>query len=78
MNQVVEDINKAVRKTDGWKTYLLCVAGIAVILVNHFVATVPGTSGDSAEWLNNIYQLLLVMTGRRALSEVGKPSATGT
>jgi hypothetical protein len=68
-----EAFKKVLAATDGWKTYALCIAGIIVVLLDQFVTTVPGTGGGSPEWLTSIFQLVLVMTGRRALSEL-KPS----
>lgn len=55
---------------NGYKTYILCALGVLIILVNHFVGQVPGTPSDSPDWLSQIYQLLLVATGRSALSKM--------
>lgn len=53
----------------GKKTYIAAGVGILAVFVNHFVH-VPGMSNDPANWLNDIYSLILVLTGRAALARI--------
>ena len=55
---------------DGYKTYILAAIGVLVILANHFLGPVPGTPGDSANWLSDIWAMLLVAAGRSAVNKI--------
>lgn len=55
---------------DGYKVYVTCGVGIAAILLNHFgVYQIPGVTFNDADWLNNIWALVLVMAGRSAMPD---------
>ena len=60
----------------GKKTYLSVALGIAVILANHFLGiSIPGVQLNDAEWMTNIWQLILVATGRSAMTAVSNSPA---
>lgn len=55
---------------DGYKVYATCIVGIAAILINHFeVYQIPGVQFNDANWLDNIWSLVLVMAGRSAMPD---------
>lgn len=64
-------MSNVLQAVDGYKTYILCAVGIVVVLVNHFVGQVPGTSPDSANWLDSIWTILMVAAGRSAVNKIG-------
>ena len=55
---------------DGFKVYALCVVGALAVLINHFAATVPGTSGDSSDWLAQLWGIAMVAAWRSALGKI--------
>lgn len=59
-------------KVNGYKTYILCTLGIIVVVVNHYFGPIQGVSvgTDDKNWLDTIYQLLLVMAGRSAVNKI--------
>lgn len=56
---------------DGKKTYLALLLGAIVIVANHFGIHAPGTTLDPNNWLNDLFTLALVATGRSAITKVG-------
>jgi hypothetical protein len=61
---------KYLRYTDGYKVYATCIVGIAAILINHFSThQIPGVSINDADWLNNIWSMVLIMAGRSAMPD---------
>ncbi len=56
----------------GYKMYLLLGAGAVVVLVNHFVGTIPGIEMDSSNWLEDLYGLALIATGAAKAGRIEK------
>jgi hypothetical protein len=58
---------------DGKKTYIGLALGAAVIVANHFGATVPGVppSVGNEDWLTQLWSLYMGSALRSALAKVG-------
>ena len=59
---------------NGYKMYAACLVGILAILVNHFIAPIPGIDVDQGNWLDQVWTLIMIMTGRSALTKLEPPS----
>jgi len=58
---------------DGYKTYITLIIGIVTVVVNHFYPDTMKAMGltlDPNNWLQQVFTLLLGMTGRSALKKV--------
>jgi len=68
------DTNNMSSSLDGYKTYVTLAVGIVVILANHFHLLPDSLAGavnlDDKNWLQNIFTLVLGMTGRSALKKM--------
>ena len=56
---------------DGYKTYILAVVGMVTIFLYHigwWPSSIPLTI-DPANWLNDEWKMMLVITGRSALAK---------
>lgn len=53
---------------DGYKTYIVLAFGVLAVLVNHFIGPIPNVNLNSANWLTDIWTLLLGGAARSALN----------
>lgn len=63
-------MNQVTALLDGNKTYIAAVLGAAVILANHAGIHIPGVQLNPNDWLNQLWDVVLLVTGRSALKKV--------
>lgn len=64
-------MNDILAKLNGNKTYLAVAVGIIVVLANAFLGVpIPGVSLDKATWMQDLWTLILVATGRSAVAKI--------
>ncbi len=63
-------MKKLLEKFDGYKMYIGLGIGAAAILFNHFVTPIAGVDLDSNNWLEDLYGLAVLASGRSALKKV--------
>lgn len=61
-------MDNILKSIDGYKTYILLALGVVMVLVNHFVAPIPNVNLNSANWLTDLWELLLGGAARSALN----------
>lgn len=58
------------KAVDGYKTYIVLACGVLTLVLNHFGWLPAGTiPNNPTNWLNDIFTLMLVGTGRSALKK---------
>ena len=56
-------------KIDGYKTYLVLAVGALVVLANHFIGPIPNVTLNSANWLTDLWTLVLGGAARSAINQ---------
>lgn len=64
-------MNNILTLLNGNKTYIACALGALVVIANHFGIQVVGVQLDPTNWINELWQLALVASGRSAIAKVG-------
>jgi hypothetical protein len=59
------------QQLDGYKTYIAIALGAVVVLANAFLGvSIPGVTLDKSNWLQDLWALVLLATGRSAIAKV--------
>lgn len=55
---------------NGNKTYLACALGALVIIANHFGVQITGVTLDPNNWLNDLWNVVLIAAARSAAKKI--------
>ena len=64
-------MNAFLESISGHKTYIAVAIGILVVLANAFLGVpIPGVSLDKTTWMQDLWTLILIATGRSAVAKI--------
>ena len=59
----------------GWKVHIGVAIAIAAVIATALLGVkIPGVQVDAGNWVNTVWDLLMISFGRSALAKVGVPT----